>query len=257
MKTLAGYNRVNGELKPMTYGLTPNDNLNWDEEEIYGCACDYGFTGYDCSQRKCPFGDDPYTLHQHNHQRVFKCTGTSGSFKFTFRSSQTLDISYADTADMLKEKLEAIDTIDSVAISFSSTAAFSVCTSDGSNIVTIKFLSQTGGSPWMDKFLRTVAPAPPNIYVEVNGLTVELGQDQVGQKFPHPNGDLDYASNLITFNDINGTKEFNTCSDRGLCSYGLGLCTCFSGYGSSDGNGKEGKLGECGYVEPYITAQSG
>ena len=27
-------------------------------------------------------------------------------------------------------------------------------------------------------------------------------------------------------------------------------------YGSSDGEGKEGKLGECGYVEPYITAQS-
>ena len=257
MKTLAGYNRVNGVLTPMTYGLTPNDNMNWDEEEMYGCACDFGFTGFDCSQRKCPFGDDPYTLHQHNHQRVFKCTGTSGSFKVTFRSSQTLAINYFDTAAMLKEKLEAIDTIDSVDISMSSTTTQSVCTSDGSNIVTIKFLSQTGGSPWMDQLLRTVTPAPPGISVEVNGLTVDLGQDQPVKGFPDPGGAVDYANNPIMFNDINGTKEFNTCSDRGLCSYSLGLCTCFPGYGSSDGNGKEGKLGECGYVEPYITAQSG
>ena len=73
-------------------------------------------------------------------------------FKVTFRSSQTLAINSFDTAAMLKEKLEAIDTIDSVDISMSSTATQSVCTSDGSNIVTIKFLSQTGGSPWMDQF---------------------------------------------------------------------------------------------------------
>ena len=85
MKTLATYNKVNGEPSPVSYGLTPNDNLHWDEEEMYGCACDDGFTGYDCSQRMCPFGDDPYTLHQENHQRVLKCTGSSGSFKIKFR----------------------------------------------------------------------------------------------------------------------------------------------------------------------------
>ena len=36
MKTLATYNKVNGEPSPVSYGLTPNDNLHWDEEEMYG-----------------------------------------------------------------------------------------------------------------------------------------------------------------------------------------------------------------------------
>ena len=84
-----------------------------------------------------------------------------------------------------------------------------------------------------------------------------LGQDEATNYFVDPSGARDAANNPILISDVNGTKEFNTCSDRGLCTYALGLCTCFRGYGSSDGTGKEGKLGECGYVEPYITAQSG
>lgn len=258
MKALAGYNKVNGVPTPMTYGLTPNDNMNWDEEEMYGCSCDDGFTGYDCSQRMCPFGDDPYTRNQKNHARVFKCTGASGTFTVTFRGATTLAVNSYDTAAQLKEKLEAISTIDSVAVTFSSSTAGAVCTSDGSNIVTITFLSQTGGSPWMDQFLRRTVPAPPNIIVTVDGsLAMALGQDEATNYFVDPSGARDAANNPILISDVNGTKEFNTCSDRGLCTYALGLCTCFRGYGSSDGTGKEGKLGECGYVEPYITAQSG
>ena len=259
MKTLAGYFKRNGEPAPNTYGLTPNDNLHWDEEEMYGCSCDDGFTGYDCSQRMCPFGDDPYTLHQENHQRVLKCTGTSGTFKIKFRGEITLDINAFDTKDQMKEKLEAIKTIDSVQITFTDSTAFTVCTSGGTNVVIIKFLSQTGGSPWIDQFLRRTTTSPPKIYLEdvANTITIALGQDTVTKSFEDPTGATDEANNKILFKDINGTKEFNTCSDRGLCSYALGTCSCFKGYGSSDGQGKEGKLGECGYVEPYITAQSG
>ena len=33
----------------------------WDADRIQGCACDYGFTGYDCSERDCISGDDPMT----------------------------------------------------------------------------------------------------------------------------------------------------------------------------------------------------
>ena len=258
MKTLATYNKVNGEPSPVSYGLTPNDNLHWDEEEMYGCACDDGFTGYDCSQRMCPFGDDPYTLHQENHQRVLKCTGSSGSFKIKFRGQKTLQIFAYDTKEQVKEKLEALSTIDSVKITFTEANAFSVCTAGGTNIVIITFLSQTGGSPWMDQFLRRVVSSPPDIYIEeASSVTVVLGQDVAGNHFEDPAGIVDEANNPVLYKDINGTKEFNTCSDRGLCQYALGICNCFKGYGSSDGEGKEGKLGECGYVEPYITAQSG
>ena len=52
MGSLAGLNKENGVTVPHSYGRTPNDNLHWDGESIYGCACDEGFTGYDCSRRR-------------------------------------------------------------------------------------------------------------------------------------------------------------------------------------------------------------
>ena len=33
----------------------------WDADKLYGCECDLGYAGYDCSLRVCPFGDDPLT----------------------------------------------------------------------------------------------------------------------------------------------------------------------------------------------------
>jgi len=33
----------------------------WDEESQMGCRCDAGFSGPDCSSKKCPLGDDPLT----------------------------------------------------------------------------------------------------------------------------------------------------------------------------------------------------
>ena len=32
----------------------------WDADKIYGCVCDKGYTGYDCSLNICPSGHDPY-----------------------------------------------------------------------------------------------------------------------------------------------------------------------------------------------------
>jgi hypothetical protein len=31
----------------------------WDKEKIYGCLCDEGYSGYDCSLSECAVGDDP------------------------------------------------------------------------------------------------------------------------------------------------------------------------------------------------------
>lgn len=32
---------------------------NWDSNIFYGCVCDFGYSGYDCSQKHCPSGIDP------------------------------------------------------------------------------------------------------------------------------------------------------------------------------------------------------
>lgn len=35
---------------------------DWEAKRITRCVCDYGFSGSDCSERLCPFGDDPNTI---------------------------------------------------------------------------------------------------------------------------------------------------------------------------------------------------
>ena len=44
-----------------------------------------------------------------------------------------------------------------------------------------------------------------------------------------------------------GTTEEEPCSNRGLCDRATGQCTCFLGYGMSDGLGNRGTLADCGY----------
>lgn len=53
-----------------------------------------------------------------------------------------------------------------------------------------------------------------------------------------------------------GTKEWEECSGRGLCSRETGVCACFSGYGSSDGQNNPGPYEDCGYVLPAVEAMA-
>ncbi len=48
----------NGDSTSITYGSDPNNQYTWDAQKIFGCSCDEGYYGYDCSQKKCVTGDD-------------------------------------------------------------------------------------------------------------------------------------------------------------------------------------------------------
>ena len=68
MYTLAKLSTVNGVIPTaasmgytISYGALPNNPKTWDALKLFGCLCDAGYTGYDCSQKTCPFGDDPAT----------------------------------------------------------------------------------------------------------------------------------------------------------------------------------------------------
>jgi len=253
MSHMGEFNKVNGVLTAFVYGEDPNDNLHWDGKAMHACMCDAGFTGYDCAARLCPYGDDPMTgatrtYTQHNEVRNHKCTFAQvngNSFTMTFRSSTTAALLHTATTLQMEAALNALPTINKVTVKFSN--GVSACTSDGSNIITIKYVTELGGSIHPDAYTRTVAPALPQmIFTQTGFLTFVDGWSSGSVTDTTP------ASGPITYADVPGTKEYNLCSDRGLCNFETGVCQCFLGYGSSNGLGGEGRVGDCGYVEPVI-----
>jgi hypothetical protein len=49
------------------------------------------------------------------------------------------------------------------------------------------------------------------------------------------------------YSSVNGNYNTTECSSRGVCDHSTGICTCFTGFASSDGNGGQGTRGDCGY----------
>lgn len=52
---------------PVGYGTDPNNAATWDADRVFGCYCDEGWEGYDCSLRTCPTGEDPLTTATDTH----------------------------------------------------------------------------------------------------------------------------------------------------------------------------------------------
>jgi hypothetical protein len=51
MNELAEWADDNGDATDFTYGSDPNNPLTWDGHRVFGCKCDVGYSGYDCSLR--------------------------------------------------------------------------------------------------------------------------------------------------------------------------------------------------------------
>ena len=216
MQTLATYAKINGNLAGYTYGITPNDPITWDAEKVYGCLCDDGWEGYDCSLKSCPYGHNPDYLNRLNEQQVISCqlsTNSSGLIQLTFREKTTKQFSPKITTIELKTILESLTTVGVVSVeTLQTNSSNQICTLSGNSIV-ISFLTIHSDLPLINYNVQNITSF--NIY--------EL------QK---------------------GTKEMILCSSRGICDYTNGLCDCFNGYGSSDGQGNAGTYSDCGYLEP-------
>ena len=90
----------------------------WDAEKIYGCVCDWGWTGHTCGLRVCPLGDDPMTVSQVDEQQTVTCVGTSGTYWLTFRTFTTDAIAHDASAATVKAALEALPSLGTVSVAF-------------------------------------------------------------------------------------------------------------------------------------------
>jgi hypothetical protein len=218
MSALADLATVNGELSGVTYGRIPNNPVTWDGLKIFGCHCDVGYLGYDCTERACPTGDDPRTREQLDETQVISCTDADaqGSISFTFREKTTVvPILPTATRAQVKASLETLDSIGVVSVDkVDILSADSICTTSG-NQFAIQFKTEHGNLPLLK--------------------VIQQGINSIG-----------------VVEQVEGTKEMIECAGRGICQTNTGTCVCFSGFGSSDGMGNPGQTGDCGYIEPIV-----
>jgi hypothetical protein len=57
-------------------------------------VCDLGYSGYDCSVKECPRGDDPKTEGQINEKIQIACYADGGYWFISFRGATSRAISY-------------------------------------------------------------------------------------------------------------------------------------------------------------------
>lgn len=217
MATLAELATVNGDAAGFTYGATPNNPSTWDANRMYGCLCDEKWTGYDCSLRICPFGDDPLSVHQTDEVQAIQCTDADGlgTIVFTYKQQVVAPLTPLTTTAQLKAALEALPNIGVVTVTVNTANPTDLLCTPTGNTVLVEFNTEHGDLPLLQR-------APENIdHIDVTQYTL-------------------------------GTKENWECSGRGLCDRGTGECMCFEGFGSSDGRGGVGVMGDCGVVTPIV-----
>ena len=175
-----------------------------------------GWTGYDCSRRRCPVGDDVHTPGVPEVQTVRCYASHPSTFTFTFRGQETRPIVANASLAAVEAALENLTTIQDVTVS--ATAGTRACRvgwemADGSNGVEdglqITFISQLGDLPMIE-----TTPA------------YNVTETQ------------------------RGTKESAECGNRGVCDYTTGHCQCLAGYVGSDGAGNVGTRRDCGRLDP-------
>jgi len=241
MSKLAIDTDYNGDATEFTYGADPNEPTTWDADRIFGCKCDDGWEGYDCSKRKCQWGDDPGTYDDWPELQLLLCTGDEGTFDLTFRQQILEDIPWNTTAQLLEEDLESLTTLHDITISLESSTGTingdsSVCTADGTTLIHVEFTGTPGDVP-------PITVDYTNLYITATSFQ--------GSFNTYNSGATDPILNRLS---KDGTTEVAECNNRGWCNHITGRCECFAGFTSSDGSGNYGENNDCGFRKPTAGA---
>jgi hypothetical protein len=199
----------------------------WDADMIQGCVCEAGWSGYDCSQQTCPFGDDPLTSHndvasnnpieQVNEKQILECTcaGTvmnecTGSIAISFRGKRSLPIPHNANKVEIIAALMVIPGANHVEVIIA--GGTMLCDSDGAATI-IEFVGIPGNLPPL--VISHNLASPSNVAPIVKLLH--------GGEF----------SSIAGAKSVQGNKEYAECSNRGACDRSTGLCTCLPGFSGS------------------------
>merc|ERR1711871_804655 len=62
----------------------------WDANKVAGCVCDDGFSGHDCSSKKCPVGVDPLDVTGEDKENSHSLTSTTNPSTYTKRTERQM-----------------------------------------------------------------------------------------------------------------------------------------------------------------------
>jgi hypothetical protein len=253
------YNSVNG----------PNDEY-WDQHRTQSCACDRGYSGYDCSLRICPFGDDPTTACSENSAadyQMVQVAVTDNSTFFTLEFTDmfggafttrpiAVDACEVDAAGGCRELQYALMELPNFAIPEVEVDLVDIETQDVSGTATtvntyvVHFSdpSNTGKQNTLQCEViadNTAAGAAPKYANVVECATYNVGQpewyDDAGNELTLESSiagiDITYAMDDLIPDCTSGAlcaetayEEFVLCSNKGLCDYATGNCVCSEGH---------------------------
>lgn len=224
----------------------------WDAEMIFGCFCDRGFFGHDCSKHECPLGDDPLTTFENagnnlDEVQLISCSATSGYFTLTFQEQTTAHIPIDASLSVFSEILKSLSTINNVDVEFSEVAG-PVCSTYYSQVVKIRFLDRFGSNDNIRSVSKYSSDCSAFSNFDFCGGS--------GLFFLRDGESIESHSQGLIFS-VSGSKENVFCSNRGLCDVQTGSCQCFHDFYSSDGRGSAGGRGDCGHQLQEITSCPG
>jgi len=223
MKQLALAATVNGVSTPHSYGNNPHNTKTWDHTIMRGCKCDPGFEGYDCSERICPYGDDPMTLNQVEEVQLLSCVADLGSFKLSFRQETTKSIPFNATASQVEMALEGLTTIGDVNVTFT----------DPTINIAKYVLSSTGTQSPIERCSdagHTAIATANECNLAATALNLSTGNVTSNTAFDTPNNEYPYgcyvenSTNILRFN-ANGRTIWQDNDKASVCLLGYARTT--------------------------------
>ncbi|EQC30579.1 hypothetical protein SDRG_11637 [Saprolegnia diclina VS20] len=193
---------------------------NWEANSMMACFCDYGYQGPDCSLRMCPKNDDPLTTGQTYRSVVLTVAGAgsalAGTVTFTF-NGRSVTMPANGNANS--------NAICAAAISSLSTVGSATCVQGAID-------GTTGGASYTITFTSwPLTPVENNVFThDGNPALSQFSCNVLGVTSSNTP-----SCSLVDGNTAN-LVEYAFCSNRGICDFATGLCTCFMDYKAIDCN---------------------
>lgn len=207
-----GYCKSIADLADAHAGVT---YTNWESSVLQMCYCDDGYTGYDCSLRMCPKGDDYKTTGQTYREIEIDIQPDDSSD--TLSGTITLhfgkySVTFDGNQDSVDCDADVIDQLDNINAATCATAAGS----GGGATYTITLEAYPTLPKQNNLFYHDGDVTDSDFFCDTSRLETDGANP---------------GTCVVTNNNPNDdVYEYAYCGNSGICDFSDGVCSCFDGF---------------------------